>query len=165
MLCKEVIGKHAVELYSWLIVGLCLCTADDYYSMLLGEGLASWAPPSKHVTLPLCCFNVGPALLTMVQHWTNTCSMYRLCWGPVGMLRGSTGRVNGETRPTFTNLLITSFFPRHVDGSDWLHKTPLQFIVFIGLDTKHWQCTTPRTTRPQANSKRTTWNTSAVVKS
>ena len=55
----------------------------------------------------------------------------------VGMLRGSTGRVNGETRLTFTNIKITSFFPRQVDCPDWLHKTPLQFIVFIGLDTKH----------------------------
>ena len=36
----------------------------------------------KHVTLPLCCFNVGPASLTMGQHLTNTCSISRLCWGP-----------------------------------------------------------------------------------
>ena len=44
--------------------------------------LAPWAPPIKHVTLPLCCFDVGPASLMMGQHWTNTCSMSHLCWGP-----------------------------------------------------------------------------------
>ena len=42
----------------------------------------------------------------------------RIVHGTVGMLSGSTGRVNGETRLSFTILLITSFFPRQVDGSD-----------------------------------------------
>ena len=64
------------------------------------------------------------------------------------MLSGSTGRVNGKTRLSFTILFLSSFLPRQVDDSDCLHKTLLQFIVFIGLDTKHWQCTVLRTTRP-----------------
>ena len=42
----------------------------------------------------------------------------RIVHGTVGMLSGSTGRVNGETRLSFTILLITSLFPRQVDGSD-----------------------------------------------
>ena len=29
-----------------------------------------------------CCFNVGPASLTMGQHLINKCSMSGLCWGP-----------------------------------------------------------------------------------
>ena len=36
----------------------------------------------------------------------------------VGMLSGSTRRVNGGTRLSFTILLLTSFFPRQVDGPD-----------------------------------------------
>ena len=78
-----------------------------------------------------------PKLYIKGCHFSQNYVQKRVFVQYVGMSCGSTGRVNGETRPTFTNILITSFFPRQVDGSDWLHKTPLQFIVFIGLDTKH----------------------------
>ena len=36
---------------------------------------------SKHGTLPMCYFNAGPASQTMGQHWPNTRSMSRVCWG------------------------------------------------------------------------------------
>ena len=36
----------------------------------------------------------------------------------MGMLSGSTGRVNGKTHLSFTILFLSSFLPRQVDGSD-----------------------------------------------
>ena len=36
----------------------------------------------------------------------------------MGMLSGSTSRVNGKTRLSFTILFLSSFLPRQVDGSD-----------------------------------------------
>ena len=42
---------------------------------LSGERLSS-----KHGTLPMCWFNVGPASQTVGQHWTDTWSMFRVCW-------------------------------------------------------------------------------------
>ena len=35
---------------------------------------------SKHGTLTQCCFNVGPASATLIEHWNNIGSMYRVCW-------------------------------------------------------------------------------------
>ena len=34
---------------------------------------------SKHDTLTQCCFNVGPASATLIEHWNNIGSMYRVC--------------------------------------------------------------------------------------
>ena len=49
--------------------------------------------------------------------------------------------------PNIHQHIINFIFPRQVDGSDWLHKTYLQIIMFIGLDIEHQQCITTRTTR------------------
>ena len=39
--------------------------------------------PSKHGTMTLCWFNVGPSSATLDQHWTNTGSLSRICWDAV----------------------------------------------------------------------------------
>ena len=56
---------------------------------------------------PVLLLNPGP-----VYHTEHCVGMY------MGMLSGSTGRVNGKTRLSFTILSLSSFLPRQVDGSD-----------------------------------------------
>ena len=55
--------------------------------------LTSWGTrrrPRKHDTLTQCRFNVGPASQTIVQHWTNIGSVYRVDrdvgWSGTGIL-------------------------------------------------------------------------------
>ena len=36
--------------------------------------------PSKQSAFTQCCFNVGPALKTVAQHWNNIGWMSRVCW-------------------------------------------------------------------------------------
>ena len=59
------------------------------------------------------------------------------------------GSLKGERQkpPNIHQHIINFIFPRQIDGSDQLHKTYLQIIMFIGLDIEYQQCTTPRTTR------------------
>ena len=59
------------------------------------------------------------------------------------------GSLKGERHkpPNIHQHIINFIFPHQVDGSDSLHKTSLQIIMFIGLDIEYQQCTTPRTTR------------------
>ena len=35
---------------------------------------------SKQDTLTQCYFNAGPASATLIEHWNNIGSMYRVCW-------------------------------------------------------------------------------------
>ena len=60
---------------------MCNCVwGDSLWEPLILRIVNSGSLSSKHATLSHWWFNIGPASLTVDQHWTNNGSMPRVCW-------------------------------------------------------------------------------------
>ena len=78
--------------------------------------------------------------------WWKGCCDHAQTSGVTSVVMGGGWLKGGRQKPPNIHQHIINFiFSRQVDGSDQLHKTSLQIIMFIVLDIEYQQCTTPRT--------------------
>ena len=110
----------------------CHCWCGFFQGYNVAHPCGGWCWPTNVTNAQSINICPGRLLADSIQRDMVTPASHSIGVGrPMGIAGGSTGRVNGKTRLSFTILFLSSFLPRRVNGSDWLHNSSSVHYIYL----------------------------------